>query len=285
MEDLPRLVMVRLAAVLMGFAAASVTPAGADQGKDPLASPVWNDLARKILGGGEVIFDDRIKVTVPPVVENQAQVPVTADARQVPNVQKLIVIADLNPIHHILTFTPVREKSEAYVAFRLKVEQATPVRAAAQTSDGVWHVGGVFLEAAGGGCSSPAMAREDTDWSRTLGDTQGRLWRNADGTSRLRLRMRHPMDTGLAKDNTPAFYIETLGLKDQAGATLGTLEMFEPVAEDPTLTLLLHLQPSSGGVTVEGRDNNGTILRSVVPGSWKQSDLNAARQSRTRDGS
>ena len=250
---------------------APVANSNADGTIDPLSSPVWRDVARKILGSGDIVFDDRIKVVVPPVVENQAQVPVTADARLVPNVTKLVVITDLNPIQHVLTLTPVVGKTDPYISLRLKVEQATPVRAAALTSDGVWHVGGVFLEAAGGGCSSPAMARDDADWSRTLGDTQGRMWRDANGNARLRLRMRHPMDTGLAKDNTPAFYIEQLTLKDGAGSDIGKLELFEPVAEDPTLTLLMKHAPASGDITVEGRDNNGTILRSVVTSPWKQS--------------
>lgn len=245
--------------------------ANADGAKDPLASPVWRDVASKILGAGEIIFDDRVKVIIPPVVENQAQVPVTADARLVPNVTKLVIITDLNPIQHVLTLTPVAGKLDPYISLRLKVEQATPVRAAAQTSDGAWHVGGVFLEAAGGGCSSPAMARGDADWSKTLGETQGRMWREADGSARLRLRMRHPMDTGLAKDNTPAFFIEQLTIKDGAGADVGKLELFEPVAEDPTLTIFIKHAPSSGDITVLGRDNNGTLLRSIVASPWKQS--------------
>ena len=40
------------------------------------------------------------------IVENQAQVPVTADARALPGVKKLVVVADLNPIQHVLTLSP-----------------------------------------------------------------------------------------------------------------------------------------------------------------------------------
>ncbi|MGQ0455818.1 MAG: quinoprotein dehydrogenase-associated SoxYZ-like carrier [Hyphomicrobium sp.] len=252
-------------------ALASAAPSVCFAADDPLSSPVWKSLSTKILGTSDVVYDDRVKVVVPPVVENQAQVPVSADARGLPNVEKIIVIADLNPIQHVLTFTPAAGRAAPYVSLRLKVEQATPVRAAALTSDGVWHVGGVLLEAAGGGCSSPAMAREDADWSKALGESQGRIWRDADGQSRLRLRIRHPMDTGLSKDNTPAFFIEQIAIKDQTGAALGSLELFEPVSEDPTLTLMLNLQPSSGAVTIDGRDNNGTILRSVLRSPWSQS--------------
>ncbi|MEQ1653949.1 MAG: quinoprotein dehydrogenase-associated SoxYZ-like carrier [Hyphomicrobium sp.] len=258
-----------------GFAHA--VPAIAANADDPLASPVWKDLARKTFGDAAVVFDDRIKVTVPAVVENQAQVPISADARALPNVERLVILTDLNPIQHVLTLTPVASKAEAFVSFRMKVEQATPVRAAALTSDGVWHVGGVFLEAAGGGCSSPAMARGDADWTASLGNAQGRIWRNADGTARLRLRVRHPMDTGLAKDNTPAFFIEKFDIKGASGDPLASVEMFEPVSEDPTLTLSVKPAAADANVTIDGRDNNGNIYRSVVPAPWNQSALDAGQ--------
>lgn len=264
--------MIR-SATAIAFIAILTTNAVADAPADPLDSPVWQDLAKKTFGSATVVFDDRVKVVVPGVVENQAQVPVSADARAVPNVERLIVLADLNPIQHVLTLTPVSSKADAYISFRLKVEQATPVRAAALTSDGVWHVGGVFLEAAGGGCSSPAMAREDADWSATVGKAQGKIWRNADGTARLRLRVRHPMDTGLAKDNTPAFFIEKLDVKGASGDALATVEMFEPVSEDPTMTLSIKPLATDASVAVDGRDNNGNIYRSVVPAPWNQSAL------------
>lgn len=234
---------------------------------DPLNSPIWSLVSAKYLTGGKIVHDPRVKVVVPSVAEDQAQVPITADARALSNVVKLVVLADLNPIQHVLTLTP--ERAEAYVSFRLKVEQGTPVRAAALTSDGVWHVGSTFLDAMGGGCSAPAMARKDADWSQTVGQTQGRIWRDSEGGARLRVRMRHPMDTGLAKDNTPAFYLETLDVKDGTGRRLATLESFEPVGEDPTLTLLLRMPKGEGYVTLDGRDNNGGVYRSKVLAPWQ----------------
>ena len=137
------------------------------------------------------------------------------------------------------------------------------------------HVGG-YLEAAGGGCSSPAMARGDADWTTTVGNAQGKIWRNADGTARLRLRVRHPMDTGLAKDNTPAFFIEKLDVKGSGGDALATVEMYEPVSEDPTMTLSIKPEATDASVSVDGRDNNGNIYRSVVPAPWNQSALDLA---------
>jgi sulfur-oxidizing protein SoxY len=234
---------------------------------------MWGELAERYLGSGEIEFDSRVKVAVPSIVENQAQVPVTADARALGNVIRLIVIADLNPIQHVLTLTPTR--AAPYVSFRMKVEQATPVRAAALTEDGVWHVGGVFLDAAGGGCSAPAMSRKDASWTETLGQAHGKLWREIDGMTRARFRVRHPMDTGLAKDNTPAYFIESVDLRGSTGEALAKLEMFEPMSEDPTLTLLLRMPANDASLEIEGRDNNGGIYRSNLAAPGRQSAINA----------
>jgi sulfur-oxidizing protein SoxY len=237
---------------------------------DPLGSVVWNDMKAQFFGTATVVFDDRIKVSVPGIVENQAQVPVTADARALGDVRKLVVFADLNPIQHVVTVEPI--KAAPYIALLMKVEQATPVRAAALLGDGTWHVGSVYLDAAGGGCSAPAMARKDADWSDTVGHAQGRLWREVDGAARVRFRVRHPMDTGLARDNTPAYFIEKLDMRSSDGQSLARVEIREPVSEDPTFTMIVRLPPADTALTIQGRDNNGTEYRSVIPVGWRQSD-------------
>ncbi|MCH9765558.1 MAG: quinoprotein dehydrogenase-associated SoxYZ-like carrier [Alphaproteobacteria bacterium] len=262
--------MVPVLGGLLAFCA-SLTHAHAGAPADPLNSVMWEELSQHYFGSSPVVFDSKVRVTVPSLVENQAQVPVTADARELGVVKKLIVFADLNPIVHVLTLSP--RKAKPYISFRMKVEQGTPVRAAALTEDGVWHVGGVFLDAAGGGCSAPAMARQMADWSETVGQTQAKLWRELDGSARVRLRMRHPMDTGLATDNTPAYYVETLQVRAEGGDALAELELREPVSEDPTLTLMLRLPQSATAVDVEGRDNNGGIYRATVPAPWRQSQV------------
>lgn len=253
------------AAVTLAFFAAfaASAPARAELPADPQKSGKWADLVARLLPDAPVVLDDRVKVVVPTVVENQAQVPVLADARAVPGVRRLVVFADYNPIEHVLTLHPGR--AEPYVSFRMKVEQGTPLRAAALAADGKWHVGTVFLDAAGGGCSAPAMARRDQDWSATVGQAYGRFWRQADGTARIRFRVRHPMDTGLAKDNTPAYFIERMTARGSHGEELAVLDTYEPLAEDPTLTLVLRPQAGETAVDIESRDNNGGHYRASIP--------------------
>lgn len=262
---------MRRISVLVLFLLLGMAPLEAAPVDDPLKSTMWNDRSERLFADAPVEFDARVKVIAPSIVENEAQVPLTADARQLDGVQKLIVFADLNPIQHVLTLFPA--KAAPYVSFRMKVERGTPVRAAALTSDGVWHVGGIYLDAAGGGCSAPAMARKDAAWSGTLGQTHGRLWREAGGLARARFRVRHPMDTGLARDNTPAYFIERIELKGAGGERLAALETFEPLSEDPTLTLLVRLGPDSLALEIEGRDNNGRIYRASLAAPPSQSRL------------
>lgn len=264
--------MRRFCLVLFGFLSIH-GPALAEPSADPMKSPMWDDLAAKYLTGAPVVFDDRVEVAAPPVVEDQAQFPIAADARALPRVEKLIVFADLSPIPHILTLTPIR--AAPYVSFRMKVEQATAVRAAA-LSDGVWHVGSTYLVAMGGGCSAPAQARKDADWSRTVGDTRGRLWREPNGFTRARFRIRHPMDTGLAKDNTPAYFIEKVEIASASGEPLAALETFEPLSENPTLTLSLNLPAAESGVEIKARDNNGGVYRATIPASARGSLIRAS---------
>lgn len=259
---------------------ASGLPSHAAPADDPLKSVMWTEMKEQFFGTALVVFDDRVKVLVPRIVENQAQVPVTADARALDGVKQLVVFADLNPIQHVATLGV--SKAAPFIALRMKVEQATPVRAAALTTDGVWHVGSNFLDAAGGGCSAPAMARQDADWSETVGHAQGKLYRELDGSVRARFRVRHPMDTGLARDNTPSYFIEKLDFRSDAGEQLATLELREPVSEDPTLTVILRLPLQDAGLTILGRDNQGETYRSVIPATWRQSAVTAAPGARAK---
>ena len=244
-------------------------PTAAMAVEDPLNSVNWSDMRAQFLGQDAYVFDDRVKVSVPNVVENQAQVPVTADASALADVQELVVFADLNPIQHVLTLMPINAK--AVISFRMKVERGTPIRAAALTADGVWHVGGTYLDASGGGCSAPALARQKEDWSLTVGNSRGRLWQQIDGTTRVRLRVRHPMDTGLTLDNVPAFYIERLQLRSTTGALLATVNIREPVSEDPTFTLQVRLPLADDALLVVGRDIGGNVYTSKIPARSKQS--------------
>jgi len=240
--------------------------------RDPLDSPLWEAHAKRYLGGAGVVFDDRVQVILPPVTENQTQVPILVDARALGPVDEIVVITDLHPFPQTLRLEPVAAR--AFVAFRMQIEQATPIRAAVR-KDGLWHVGGRYLDAQGGGCSVPPVVARTVDW-RNVGQIRARVWREAEGTLRLRMRLLHPMDNGMIA-NIPLFIVETLSVADAAGAPLARLSLSEAIADDPTLTLLPDVPKEGAVLKVSGRDNNGGVFAASVP-------IPAAPAPRVREG-
>lgn len=245
------------AALLLCLGAGSA--AGAEYlPQDPLHSPSWSSIRERFFKGENVVFDDRVRVIAPASAENPLAVPVMVEAHGLEGVQELVVIADLNPIQKILSLKPTR--AWPALSFRFKVEQSTPIRAAMRGKDGTWHIGGIWISAAGGGCTTPSGASSGV-WQGHLLETNARLWPRTDEPGqRLRLRVIHPMDTGLAS-GIPAFYIDRITVRDAAGAELATLNTYEPVAENPVISLDLH---NRGPVRVDTHDIQGNSFSAEI---------------------
>jgi len=221
---------------------------------DPLQSPMWSAHARTIFGDDPVHFDPLLKIEYPDIAENQRSFPVALDARGIAQVKRMVIFADLNPIPIAIDYRP--DAAEPYVATRIKLDQRTPVRGAVQLADGQWLVAGGWVDAAGGGCSAPPLSRVKGDWAEHLGEMRGEAWpMGADGASRLRVTLRHPMDTGFVA-NIPTYNIEELEVKSAAGAVLGEMEIWASVSEDPAITLMPRAKPGET-LTVSARDTNG----------------------------
>ena len=226
---------------------------------DPLDSPQWDVMHEKYLNSETVVFDDRVKVFAPNVAEDSMNVPVSFDAAELENIQEIVVIADLNPIPLVLRYFP--DKIAPYLAFRIKLQQGSPVRAAVKTSDNIWHVGSTWVDAAGGGCTLPSIGTSSGDWTSTLGKVSANIWERTDNSpNRLRIKVMHPMDTGLAP-GIPAFYIEQMTLSDKDGKQLARLEVYEPISENPMLSLGVDKHEY---LKINGRDNNGNIIDAEV---------------------
>ncbi len=232
--------------------AAATTPT------DPLRSPNWAAMVERHLNGGPVVFDERVQVRMPQTAEDPMSVPVEAVVEGLENIQEMRLIADLNPLPLILIFRPTH--ADPFIAFRFKVEQSTPVRAAARTADGVWHVGGAWLTASGGGCTAPSYGSGSGLWRDQLNQVSAALWPRGEDASRLKLRVMHPMDTGLAA-GIPVFHVESLSVEDASGRELAKIRTYEPVSENPVLSLNLHYR---GVVDVRGRDIQGNRIRARV---------------------
>lgn len=229
---------------------------------DPLGSVMWDALRTEVFGDAPLRFDDGVSVLAPDDAEDARRVPVLADASALGAVTEMVLLADMNPFPLILRYRP--QAARPVVATRFRVEQATPLRAAARTPDGVWHLGGRMLDAVGGGCSAVPAAYAASDWAEHVGEIQARAWRRKGGDGvRLRLRVRHPNDTGLVS-GVPAYFIERLAFTDDAGTALAMIESLEPVSEDPVFTVELRPATAARAIAVAGRDNNGTEFAAVV---------------------
>ncbi len=234
-------------------------------GGDPLGSMQWPALARQHLAGARWRWAPELQVQGPPFAEDAMNVPLLVDARalqaQAGRIERIVLVADRNPVQHILSFEPLQ--SQPVLGLRFRLEQSSPVRALARTADGQWHVGQTTVPAAGGGCTVPGQTRADGSWSRTLGQVQARLYRNLlEGGTRLRLRVMHPMDTGLVA-GIPAYHLETLELRDGADQACWRLALHEPVSENPLLTFELG-ERTQGPYRLLGRDNQGLRIDAPV---------------------
>lgn len=237
-------------------------PAGAADdptGGDPFRSLQWPGLRREFFGSERIEFDPRVQVRGPALAENPVVVPISVAVDGLSEVQRIVVIVDRNPIRKVLEFEPLAGRALPSIAFRFRLEQASPVRAAAQTRDGVWHVGGTLVDSSGGGCTVSGVTRQDGTWSQTLGQVSGRVFPGLDGAgARLRVRVMHPMDTGLV-GGIPAFYLQRLVVQDAGGVDLLRLSTFEPVSENPVFSFDLAARPS-GPLRISGADNNGNRI-------------------------
>jgi sulfur-oxidizing protein SoxY len=225
--------------------------------QDPLQSVMWEFLVKNELRlePAQIRFDDRVEVYAPASVEDGMNVPVSVKVNGLEAVEEIIVLADHNPIQRALNYYP--GKADPYIAFRMKVQEATPIRAVVRTADGNWYAGGVWLNAPGGGCTTASVSQASKQWEDNLNLVGAQVWNKSDGGDRLRMRIIHPMDTGLVS-SIPAFFIENLYLRDRDGNDIARLETFEPVSENPVLTFSVPPGATSGeGYQLVGNDNNG----------------------------
>lgn len=240
--------------------------ASAQTDGDPFSSMQWPELKREFLGSGQVVFDPRVQVQGPAFAEDPMNVPISVSADGIADVDVITVIVDRNPIRKVLEYFPL--SSLPRVSFRFKLEQASPVRVAVKTRDGIWHVGGTWVDSAGGGCTAAGETRRDGSWARTLGEVNGRVFPHSvapgggDASSRLRLRVMHPMDTGLV-GGIPAFYVNRLSLRDASGRELMRLNAFEPISENPVFSFDFPGTPR-GKLQLVGTDNNGNRISGVI---------------------
>jgi sulfur-oxidizing protein SoxY len=256
-----RTTLVGLAAALPSLSQAA-TPAADPYEGDPLKTHVWGSIKREFFGAkAKVVFDDHVTVQGPGFAEDPMNVPISFRVKNLRDVERVMVLVDRNPIRKVLEFFPVTALPA--LAFRFKLEQASAVRVAALGKDGVWHVGHTLVDSSGGGCTVSGGSRKDGSWNSTLGQASARVYGSSDAPgdasgARLRLKVMHPMDTGLVS-GIPAFFVSKLSVRDADNKELARLSTFEPVSENPVFSFDF-ATPPRGPLTISGTDNNGNRI-------------------------
>lgn len=231
-----------------------------DPGKDPVPSVMWAFYHKQILGDGPFVFDERVKLLAPPFAEDARQVPLEIDARAFKGeVVKILAWAELNPLPQIVDFRP-GERVLPWLAIRIRIEQATPLRAAVLTRDGLWHVGSTLIDAAGGGCTAPSVVRTQPGWEEHIGEVLGGRYPRGE-FSRLRMQVAHPMDNGMVS-GIPEFFLNHAELRDDSGQLLASLELFPAVSENPNLAFDVE---GAGQTRLLLRDNSGNQFDAAIP--------------------
>lgn len=220
----------------------------------------------------EILTDDLITLEAPYRAENAAIVPVSIKAG-IPQTEDryirtiwLFVDKNPGPLVGRFHFTPASGRAD--LGLRLRVDTYSPVRAIAETNDGVLHMSRRFVKASGG-CSAPASS--DPDAAReNLGQMKFRIHGEGepaeasaverDHPTVAQLMIRHPNRSGLQMDQVthlyaPADFIRQVTVTVE-GERIFQAETSFAVSENPSFRFYFAPQ-HSGELTAEVIDSEG----------------------------
>lgn len=245
--------MIRQAAFLVTMLTFLASATSAVANDDPLDSAVWQDLLETEFAGAEVVYDDSLYLVAPASVEEAFSVPIVMNFADTPyEIVEIALFAEHNPFPTVARIYPQRRLDA--VGFDIRLEQTTPLRAAVMDAQGTWHVVQQMVEVlTPGGCSSGGGGG-----GMALGDIVMRQFVRADGDSRLKVKVGHPMHTGLvidpAGDVIPSHYIDQIFIEDESGP-LAKMLLWASVAANPVF--LFDLPTTQQTVRVQAYDTGG----------------------------
>ncbi|NQY21951.1 MAG: thiosulfate oxidation carrier complex protein SoxZ [Campylobacteraceae bacterium] len=219
--------------------------------KDPLNSPMWNDVIKMFFKNETYIIDSNIIIKVPSFADNALQVPVYVDASYYKNAQRLLLFADLNAIiplvdMQLLGLLPI-------ISLNMKIAQGTPLRAAIKDKNGLWHINSVEIKSFGGGCAVASEASLFENAQNLFGKHKIKTF-NINNRKRIKLSIYHPMDTGLFVGN-PEFFINKITIKSD-NKIKAQIITYASVSENPRLIFEDKKSNSIYEIILEDTDGN-----------------------------
>jgi len=246
--------MIRRALAILAVLTLTSTAAQAGE-SDPLQSALWEELSVEYLGDGPVVYNYMVKLIIPRTVEDAFSVPVMVKlSDRIDPIEEVVIIAENNPIQEAARISPRR--TIRAVGMNIRLEQSTPVRAAARDVNGVWHVASVRVEVKNPGGCTAAGGGDSAD--SALGQIAMKQFKRPNRATRLKVGIKHPMHTGLAPDEEgeiiPAYYVDQMTVEDAAGP-IADLATTAAIASDPNF--FFDLPDSLQSVRVTASDTMG----------------------------
>lgn len=253
-----------LAALLLALIAGPVPAA-----ENPLQpSPAWDDIRPTLLGDAPdpPVDASQLLLEAPPRADDPALVPVriTQPAGAQP-ITRLALVIDANPAPVAAEFTLGEALMPLDMEVRVRVNAYSDVRAVAWLADGRQVMAGRFVKASGG-CAAPA-GKDAAVAAAEMGKMRLRAGTADDGRAEATLMIRHPMNSGLQRDQVtlldiPAMFIRTLEVK-QGDSPWFTMEAGISISEDPVFRFAV--TPGGGEVTVHAEDTDGRVFEQAMP--------------------
>jgi sulfur-oxidizing protein SoxY len=209
--------------------------------------------ALRALGMRDVSPSKDIAIDAPDFAENAALVPVQIMSR-IPGTRSLWVFVDRNPWPHIarFDFTP---QILPWVSLRLRVAEASPVRAVARAGES-YHVATKDVKVAAGGCGGAGdavspMAKADPIKMRARSEGE---------VVTLLALMPHPMENGLRTgpggNAIPEHFIQNLEIRLNGERVLDA-EIGRSISTNPLFGFRFQGVKTNDSFKITWRDNRG----------------------------
>lgn len=273
----------------LGWAAVlAALVAGPAYGQDPAEKAaqdaLWDGGMKASLFGDRPIVesDDVVVLDAPTRAENAALVPLSIRAVHPQDgprsIRTIWLVIDKNPGPLAGTFHFTPRNGRADLDLRVRIDQYTPVRAIAETSDGELHMSRRFVKASGG-CSAPASGDLDAALAR-LGKVKIRTPEGlAPGEpAQVHVHVSHPNLNGLQMDQltglyTPARFVKEVRVRYD-GTEIFSAETSFAMSENPSFGFWF-VPAGPGELTAEFVDTDGArfvhserlTVAAVTPGS------------------
>ena len=261
--------------MLWASSIASLYAAGDGQSRREQASEqAWQQLRLGTFNDREIHdTNEVVSIKAPFRAEDASTVPISIHTlipqQEELYIQTLHVYVDKNPVPLVglFDFTPASGKAD--LAFRIRVDDFTFVRAIAELNTGELHMAKAFVRSVGGCSAPPGASMQDS--IKHLGDTRMRLLGEfkPGKPNLLQMQIRHPNITGMALDPRtnampPAYFVSTFEVSYEGDSFLKARTTFS-ISQDPSYRFFFVPENAEGSLQVHAMDTKQHKFASEHP--------------------